>query len=784
MDPKQRLQEFPQLSDYVYLDNTGTTLFAKSQIDKFTSDLTSNLYGNPHTRCQSSELTTDTIDQVRSRILRYFHTSQDSHCIIFTSGSTGALKLLAEGFPWSPTKEASSPDEKNDRGVGGDQAGSIFCYLQDNHTSVVGMREVATANGARSVCLSPNQISSALSPDSITNHECNGLSDSNADHLFAYPGQSNFSGCKYPAKWTAMCKNGHLDKLLGCHGNWYVALDAASLVSTSPLDLSICEADFVPLSFYKMFGFPTGLGALIARKDALPILRKRYFGGGAVMAYSATQPFFVPRKLFHEWFEDGTPPFLDIIAVRHGLDTLECLAGGISSISEHTFYLAKYTFDNLKSLRHSNGKEVVEFYCKTDYTDINKQGPIICFNVLNPNGEYVGYAQFQKLAALYKIQLRTGCFCNIGACQLFLGLTDEEIQANYEAGHVCGDDIDIINGKPSGAVRISFGYMSLKADADVFLNFMRDNFVDFKLYKDIRKSTTHTERENSLDENQTGRQFTRAKLSQICLYPIKSCAAMKVPNWEIGPQGLMYDRQWMIVSEAGVFLSQKRVPRMCLIEPTIDLETGLLTISSQGMDPIHLPLDMEPNESSLEIKNVCADRCQTFDCGDAVSDWLTEVLGQTCRLHKQNANYARRRRTERIDVSGVSKLSLVNVDQYLLISATSTADFLQSLPGHDLETLMDRFRANFVISGPLEPFQEDGWRKLRIGSNVFEVTDLCMRCRMISVDQMTAGETRDTYKQLTNRRGRKATFGILLRRLEGESTGSDVSVEMEIEVLE
>lgn len=77
-----------------------------------------------------------------------------------------------------------------------------------------------------------------------------------------------------------------------------------------------------------------------------------------------------------------------------------------------------------------------------------------------------------------------------------------------------------------------------------------------------------------------------------------------------------------------------------------------------------------------------------------------------------------------IDVSGVSKLSLVNVDQYLLISATSTADFLQSLPGHDLETLMDRFRANFVISGPVEPFQEDGWRKLRIGSNVFEVRSL------------------------------------------------------------
>ena len=71
---------------------------------------------------------------------------------------------------------------------------------------------------------------------------------------------------------------------------------------------------------------------------------------------------------------------------------------------------------------------------------------------------------------------RTGCFCNSGACQQYLGLTDQDLMAMYEAGHVCGDMVDLINGKPTGSVRISFGYMSSQADVDTLLQLIREGF--------------------------------------------------------------------------------------------------------------------------------------------------------------------------------------------------------------------------------------------------------------------------------------------------------------------
>lgn len=82
------------------------------------------------------------------------------------------------------------------------------------------------------------------------------------------------------------------------------------------------------------------------------------------------------------------------------------------------------------------------------------------------------------MASLYNIHLRTGCFCNTGACQKFLNLSNEQIKNNLHADHVCGDDIDLIEGKPTGSVRISFGYMSNFADANTFLNFLHDCFLE------------------------------------------------------------------------------------------------------------------------------------------------------------------------------------------------------------------------------------------------------------------------------------------------------------------
>lgn len=82
------------------------------------------------------------------------------------------------------------------------------------------------------------------------------------------------------------------------------------------------------------------------------------------------------------------------------------------------------------------------------------------------------------MASLYNIHLRTGCFCNTGACQKFLILSNEQIKNNLSAGHICGDDVDLIAGKPTGSVRISFGYMSSFTDAQTFLNFLEECFLE------------------------------------------------------------------------------------------------------------------------------------------------------------------------------------------------------------------------------------------------------------------------------------------------------------------
>ena len=327
-------------------------------------DLTSHLYGNPHSGNSSSQLSTDTIDGVRELVLQHFNTDSAHYDVIFTSGCTGALKLLAESFPWSgvdvrsrylksniecQNDDAQQPDRDHERthqasltslssegnsvlptemraqhtditylsDTGATTRGvisaenltcdssSVFCYIEDNHTSVVGMRELAQQHGARIVCTSAQNIQSHA-----TKHYCGPSTTTSSDgstsikphHLFIYPAQSNFSGQRYPLSW---CKDlpsrqVFISGLESVAGSWLVALDAASFVCTSPLDLTANPAHFVALSFYKMFGYPTGLGALLVRSDCAHLLHKGYYGGGTVLATVSRTGLHLPRSLLHE----------------------------------------------------------------------------------------------------------------------------------------------------------------------------------------------------------------------------------------------------------------------------------------------------------------------------------------------------------------------------------------------------------------------------------------------------------------------------------------------------
>jgi selenocysteine lyase/cysteine desulfurase len=136
-------------------------------------------------------------------------------------------------------------------------------------------------------------------------------------NLFAYPAQSNFSGVQHPLEWIEQAH---------AHG-WDVMLDAAAFVPTNRLDLSVCHPDFVAISFYKMFGWPTGVGCLLARRQALAKLERPWFSGGTIVAA------FVQREYYQSapgaaHFEDGTVNYLNLPAVEIGLRFLDRIGIG------------------------------------------------------------------------------------------------------------------------------------------------------------------------------------------------------------------------------------------------------------------------------------------------------------------------------------------------------------------------------------------------------------------------------------------------------------------------
>ncbi|XP_034537125.1 molybdenum cofactor sulfurase [Notolabrus celidotus] len=788
-------QEFPRMKGITYLDHAAATLYPESLLRDYFQDISRNVYGNPHSHNPSSRLTHDTIERVRYRVLQHFNVTPEEYSVIFTSGCTAALKLVAESFPWRPQTEG--------------EAGSCFSYLTDSHTSVVGIRGLTSGWGVVTVPVSPQEVkngakAAAQGEDVVCQ----------TPHLFCYPAQSNFSGLKYPLSHVKGIQARHLYPACDHPGRWFVLLDAASHVSCSPLNLQDCPADFIPISFYKMFGFPTGLGALLVHKDAGGILRKTYFGGGTAAAYLSGGDYYVQASNISDRFEDGTVSFLDIIAVNHGFEALHRITGGMHNIQQHTFGLARYTYTLLSSLCHGNRRPVAQMYTEGQFESPSTQGAILNFNLMDSHGQIIGYSQVDRMASLYNIHVRTGCFCNTGACQSFLGITDGQMRRNLQAGHVCGDGIDLVDGQPTGSVRVSFGYMSTFEDCQKFLNFVAECFVEKPvtvdqerlemlqtvtaaprgLYEDHPIKMSNGEKYKT-DGKEThieasprgfGNNNTAHTLTNIYIYPIKSCGAYEVHDWPVGPLGLLYDRGWMVVNGNGVCLSQKREQRLCLIHPQVHLPSDKLLLQASGKDTMAVPLEintqMHTSDQVCQSK-VCGDRVETVDCGDEAASWLSDFLGQPCRLIRLSADFTREMKNSPSGAATSSSLSLVNEAQYLMINRASV-ELIQKLmssrqddPLLDTQNVISRFRANLVIAG-VEPFEEDNWSHLIIGNTQFVVTGQCGRCQMVGVDQETGARTKEPLMSLSAYRTGKVTFGVYLTQQlpEGSTTPHVLSV--------
>jgi molybdenum cofactor sulfurtransferase len=382
-----RTREFSRLDEagHVYLDYTGAGLYAEGQVRAHADFLCRGVFGNPHSRNPTSRAATELVEEARERVLAFFNADPDRYEVVFTLNASGALKLVGESFPFAP--------------------GSRFLLTSDNHNSVNGLREFATAHGAE-VKYVP--LCDELRVDDLESHLAG--ADRTRANLFAFPAQSNFSGVKHPLEWT---------ELAAAHG-YHVLLDAAAYVPTSALDLRAHSPDFVCLSFYKMFGFPTGVGALLARRNALGELHRPWFAGGTVRFVSAQNRVHLPHVTGRA-FEDGTLNYLGIAAVSAGLRFLEEV--GIRRVNAHVMRLTERLLAELRALRHTGGAPMVRVYGPRDG---RARGGTVAFNLLDPDGATVDFREVERRASEAGISIRTGFFCNPGAAEFAFEYPDEE----------------------------------------------------------------------------------------------------------------------------------------------------------------------------------------------------------------------------------------------------------------------------------------------------------------------------------------------------------------------
>ncbi len=433
-----REAEFSRLEDegHVYLDYTGGGLYADRQIDQHMALLRRQVLGNPHSSNPTSAATTAMVESCRRHVLDFFRASPEEYAVVFTANASHALKLVGESYPFGP--------------------GDRFLLTFDNHNSVNGIREFDRARGAQTTYLPVIPPDLRVDEETLDRHLA--MATPEANNLFAFPAQSNFSGVQHPLAWIERAQA----------RGWDVLLDAAAFVPTNRLDLSAVHPDYVALSFYKMFGYPTGVGALIARHQALAKLHRPWFAGGTISVASvqADRHVLAPGS---EAFEDGTLNYTSLPAVDIGLDLLDTV--GIQRIHQRVQSLTAWLIDGLLALRHGNGEPLVHLYGPRT---TSRRGGTVTVNFRDRAGHVVDHQLIEDQAAERKISIRTGCFCNPGAGEMALGLTREQIVTCLDGTDRCMTYDDFrrcVDAESTGAVRISLGLVSTFADVEAFLAF-------------------------------------------------------------------------------------------------------------------------------------------------------------------------------------------------------------------------------------------------------------------------------------------------------------------------
>jgi selenocysteine lyase/cysteine desulfurase len=427
-----RRVEFSRLdeADVAYLDYAGAAVYSASQVRAYAERLSRNVFGNPHSAHGPSKASEADLESARAGTLAFFDADPDLYDVCFTANTSMAIKLVAESYDFGTSR------------------GLIL--TADNHNSMNGMREYARVrDGASSVLPLDDELRLLAPAEYLT-----AFSTNHPPGLFGFPVQSNFSGVKHSLDLVCEAQRRGHD----------VLIDAAGAGVSCGISLRRYPAEFLAFSFYKIFGLPTGVGALVARRDALEKLRRPWFAGGTVDFVSIEHDRHQLRE-GHSAFEDGTPNFLSLGAVTAGFDFLSRIDRSV--IARRLQSLTARFIERATKLKRSNGAHLIKIYGPAS---IDARGSTVAFNVLDADGSTIPYQRVETQAGEAGVAIRGGCFCNPGAAERAFDFSSFDVPRSLdqlrhgfspERLRTClGSNATV------GALRVSIGLPTIEADLD------------------------------------------------------------------------------------------------------------------------------------------------------------------------------------------------------------------------------------------------------------------------------------------------------------------------------
>jgi molybdenum cofactor sulfurtransferase len=626
-------------------------------------------YSNPHSDKNVQSL----INETRELVLNFLNIPKDEYIVVFTSGSTDGIKFIGYNFP---IRE--------------------FSYTLSNHNSILGLRGLLECK------------TNVLDDDTF--NILNTWGDiKEGINLVAFPAECNFSGKLFNQDKIEELKD----------ENTFVLLDTSKYLTTYKL---YSRPDFIPVSFYKIFGELTGLGALIIHKRTLPKLNKKYFGGGTYSLNLSLEHTFKTRDI-PECLEDGTINFLSIIKLNNTIKQNPDYYSKNKSVE-----LTKYSLTELKTLRHYNNIQLVEIY---GINENKEHGSIIAFNLKDHKDDYIGFKDVEKLCDINNIKIRTGCFCNPGACNKYLNISSETSKSHFEKGNKCWDMKDIIDGKPTGAIRISFGLNSSYDDVKKFILFLKNNYVI---------SEEHIPMINT---------STKSRISEIYIYPIKGAQGFRVNNWEITENGLKWDREFIVYDKNDKSVTLKSNVRLGLIRPEIN-KKFLRLVNTETDDFLYV--NMDRFETSKET----------------INGWISTVLKEDCKLVRcEGKNFSNTSQYLFMNKNSLYDLNyriLLNNKLFYYLPQYLKDIFIKNYTYYGYGITLERFRPNIIIDG-LNPYDEDNINSIKSNDIEFIKEEDCSRCYTTTVDykRQQVDTTLEPMKTLLKYRKKdgKVLFGTL-----------------------